>query len=222
MVEIASATSRASFSWAHAVCCDLLWLSGGGVVSPPSGRSTTFVQWVEACSPCHGKLAKATSKYCLSPYANISTQWVTHKVAGLQIPLSCHLCGKKESTTQQLRLHLFRKHGMKDDVRLYIDTTHCTICMKEFHQRENVLNHVKKVNRCYHQLKLRTPLLSEAQAVALDAEERPHFVQLARQGRRRHYKDAPMYRVEGPVVPPRYGPVRPWWRPICAAAELAG
>ena len=80
--------------------------------------------------------------------------------------------------------------------------------MKEFHQRENVLNHVKKVTFCNRQLRLRGPILTVDQANAIDLSLREQNICLQRAGKRRYAKDRPVLRAFGPLLPCIVGPVQ--------------
>ena len=80
--------------------------------------------------------------------------------------------------------------------------------MKEFRQRENVLNHVRNgKTACRQQLLLGRPVLTAGEADALDVSLRDHNRALSRKGLRRHAKDAPCVRLSGPLPLFRHGPI---------------
>ena len=147
----------------------------------------------------------------MSTVANICTRWVeSPALSGLSVPLMCHMFGHAESTTQKLKLHMFRKHCIKDIIRLYVDSTHCPVCLKQFSERECLLNHVKRGRTpCKQQLLLRGPRLTHEEADAIDLDLRQHFCILQRQGLRRHAKTMPCMQLRGPRLPTLYGPVQP-------------
>mgnify|MGYP006893448882 CR=1 FL=1 len=69
-------------------------------------------------------------------------------------------------------------------------------------QRERCLNHVRyRSNICLSNVKLRGPLLSDAEANALDDDCRDENVILHRAGKRRHHVVSPSIRLQGPLLP---------------------
>ena len=200
-------TATFSRSWSYAVSSDFKWLDSCSAFGNIYGYEMMFSSWVDAFSSCPAEVGRKVMKFCATPFANISTQWVVPKLAGLCSPLSCQVCGKQEDTTQKLKMHMFKSHGIKDNIRLYVDSTHRTICLKEFHQRENVSNHLKKVTFCNQQLRLRRPCLTVEQADSIDTALRAHNRGLNRAGKRRHAKDRPCRQGEGPKLPCIVGPV---------------
>ncbi len=108
-----------------------------------------------------------------------------------------------------MALHLFKHHGVKDPIRMYVSGTRCPICLIEFWQREVLLNHVRRGRTpCKRQVLLRGPVLSLAQADAIDLELRAFFQKQHRRGLRRHAVEAPCIRTHGPKLKILVGPVR--------------
>jgi len=202
-------TSTFYKSWSYAVSADLMWLDSCNAFGHRYGYEMDFSKWVDALGVSPAEYGRKVAKFCMTPFANISTQWIDTKVAATYSPLACHLCGKLENTMQKLKLHMFKQHGIKDSIRLCFDTTHCLICLKEFHQRENVLNHLKKVRFCSQQLRLRQPLLTVEQADSIEIALRDHNRGLCRAGKRRHAKERPCLQGQGPKLPCIVGPVLP-------------
>ena len=209
VLELAKATADYKDSWAFAVGQDCKWLEDCGVFSSQSNYKADFGKWVEVFSRDPSKFYRIIVKFCSSPFANISLQWAGTGHAGVFSPQRCHICAHEENTTQKLKLHMFKKHGIKDKIRLFVNTTHCEICLKEFHQRENILNHFKKVGVCRVQLLLRPPVLTEEQATQVDASLRAQNRELSRKGKRRYTKELPCFRYPGPFLPMLAGPVHP-------------
>ena len=158
ILELAMHTSEFFKSWSYAVSADLQWLDSCTAFGHKYGSEMDFGKWVEALGASPAEHGRKVAKFCMTPFANIPAHWVDTKVAAMYSPLACQMCGKLEHTMQQLKLHMFKQHGIKDRIRLYMDTTHCSICLKEFHQRENVINHLKNVRFRNQQLRLRRPL----------------------------------------------------------------
>ena len=139
---------------------------------------------------------------------------VTHnekvRIPGLDHTHFCSRCRYGCDSEQKLTLHAFSAHRVKDPTRCYINTTFCTICLKEFHKRENVLNHVRRGRTpCKQQLLLAGPCLSVEEADAIDLCLRELNRSLQKKGLRRHALVAPCIRVFGPKVAMIWGPVQP-------------
>ena len=104
---------------------------------------------------------------------------------------------------------MFRHHGVKDSIRLYVNGTRCRICLVEFWRREVLLNHIRRGRtRCKRQVLLRGLVSTVAQADVLDLESRPFFQDQHRRGLRRHAVEAPCARVHGPLMRCISGPAR--------------
>ena len=150
-----------------------------------------------------GSPSKAIKKVMYSPIFRAD---VPLKPAKVQSALSfqCHMCSRCFPSNQTRALHLFKVHGVKSDVRLRIDTTHCPVCMLQFHTRERVLNHVKfrsKVCRTY--ICDGPPILTVEMADALDMQEQESNRKRAACGVRRHKltkESGPCFRMPGPLI----------------------
>ena len=104
---------------------------------------------------------------------------------------------------------MFRHHGVKGSIRLYVDGTRCRICLTEFWQREVLLNHIRRGRTpCKRQVVLRGPVLTTVQADEMDLELRSFYQRQHRRGLRRHAVEAPCIRVQGPKMCFIFGPVR--------------
>ena len=71
-------------------------------------------------------------------YRNISLLNIRFVLLINQVSM-CQICFTQFDSHQQMVLHQFSKHKIKDSIRRYICDTHCPICLKEFHKR-----HVKR------------------------------------------------------------------------------
>ncbi len=121
----------------------------------------------------------------------------------------CEHCSFGCDSVQQLALHLFKHHGIKDDIRLYVSGTRCPICLTEFWQREVLLNHIKRGRTpCKRQVMLRGPVLTVAQADEIELALRPFYKKQHNRGKRRHAVEAPCVRAHGPKLKFILGPVR--------------
>ncbi len=154
--------------------------------------------------------ANAIRKFCTSPWANVSIHKNAIRVVGLNHTHFCERCSYGRDSDQQLALHMFKHHGVKDPIRLYVHGTRCRICLTEFWQREVVLNLTRRGRTpCKRQVLLRGPVLTLAQADELDLELRPFYKDQHRRGFRRHAVTAPCVRAHGPKMSCILGPARP-------------
>ena len=168
----------------------------------------SIIQWADFLVS-HPESVGAIRKFCASPWANMSTHKSIHDVVGLNHTRFCTRCEYGCDSDQQLALHLFKHHGIKNDIRTYVSGTRCPICLKEFWQREVLLVHIRRGRTpCKRQVLLRGPVMNADQADELDIELRTFFQKQHRRGLRRHAVEAPCIRVHGPKMRFIYGPVR--------------
>jgi len=210
VMELAYATCSYQRSWAATAHGDLAWVAA---INSKFAHCQffTFPEWVSFLSldtSLKGKELKRTCKY---KFANVvSSGCLDIKVSGLETAFLCSLCEFKTDSSQKLSLHMFSKHGVKDDIRLYVDGAHCHICLIQFHKRENVLNHLRRGRTpCRRQALLRGPRLSTEEADAIDLSLRSAYVKLHKKGLRRHALVGPCVQLHGPKLPPLFGPVQP-------------
>jgi len=143
-----------------------------------------------------------TRKFFMSPFQNIDVHCTSSSKPGNGIVgrYECYECGCIQPTYQQLQLHIKTVHKFSNPIALYIDTTYCHICLTEFHTRECILNHLRyRSHACRAALLLRGPVLTISEADELSLSLREANRKLHANARRRHHKDAPSYRLEGPL-----------------------
>ena len=137
------------------------------------------------------EFTRKVTGYCKSPYANICAQWAT--TPALQVfarPVVCVVCNHLSKSHQAHSVHMFRAHGVKSDMRRYVPSTHCLVCLREFGERETCLNHVRYRSKvCHNNLLLRGPVLSVEEACVLDDACKARNRQLHAAGRtfKAHY-----------------------------------
>ena len=117
--------------------------------------------------------------------------------------LRCTQCEYTCMTVQQLNLHLFKAHGIKNQWKLYVgDYVHCPVCLKLFWTRERVLNHVRYRSKvCRGNLVLRGPKYTSEEIDAMDREDTALNIALQSKGKRRHYVENPTVQLCGPIAP---------------------
>ena len=145
---------------------------------------------------------QAVIKYCRSEFANLGATWATTRTQrDIQQVWTCSTCGACFKAKQALAVHSYRKHCQKRVERLYLDSTHCTVCLVEFWSRERVIAHIsEKSHVCRHNLVLRGPVLTQDQADELDREELQEQIRANRScGLRRSHAHKPCVRLQGPL-----------------------
>ncbi len=193
-------------SWASCLQHDLAWLAFSDNFRACAPFSLD--QWV-GFFRSRPESANAIRKFCMSPWANVSIHKNAIRVVGLNHTHFCEHCSFGCDSDQQLALHLFKHHGIKDPIRLYVNGTRCHICLKEFWVRESVLNHIRRGRTpCRRQAILRGPLLSNLEADGIELELRSFYRDQHRRGLRRHSSTAPCVRASGPLPQKLVGPVR--------------
>merc|ERR1712014_562909 len=58
------------------------------------------------------------------------------------------MCTRAFRTKAALATHMYRSHGLKNQVRRLASTTHCLCCLVEFHSRERLVYHLAQAIKC--------------------------------------------------------------------------
>jgi len=209
VLELAIATCNFKKSWAATTHGDLAWVAAINSKFTPC-QFFSFPEWVQFLSSDPSLKGREVKRTCKSKFANVVVNGCPSvQVAGLESAFPCSHCGYRANSTQQLSLHLFSKHAIKDSIRLYVKGTRCHICLIDFHKHENVLNHVRRGRTpCRRQALLYGPLLSTEEADARDLTIRCSNVKLQRKGLRRHALAGPHVQLCGPRLVTLCGPVQ--------------
>ena len=199
--SIIVATSNVQGTWAHGAMEDLMWLCAFPAFAECSNYSSS--EWIDHVLLDLGAFKKKVKEICLSPFANLVTQWASTPsqcLAGLSA--KCNVCNKMLKSYQGLQLHLAKSHDIKDIVRCYVEGIHCPICMVQFASRECVINHVRYRSRvCYENLLVRPPRLTREEADELDKIDLARHADLQAKGLRRHAATVGCARLSGPLMP---------------------
>ena len=163
----------------------------------------TFAALSDAIAADPRRFAHRVKAYCREPFANLASEVPnTPALQHIGSGISCQCCSMVFGTLQQLNLHMFKVHHVRNPFRCYISLTHCTVCLKEFHTRERAVNHVRYRSAvCRANLLLRGPSLTEGEASALEETEKSQNRDLARAGKRRHHAGNPAIQLQGPLLP---------------------
>ena len=199
--ELAFCTVSLKKGWAASVASDLKWLTFHDKFS--SMGDSSIRDWGDMIRCNYRKFSSGVKVVCASPLANTSAQWkVCPALAKLGDEVSCEQCSLSFFSMQAMKLHMFKAHGVKHRARMYVNRTHCLVCLREFWTRERAINHLRyRSSVCFENSLLRGPLLSLEDADALDSAEHEAHVKLAKAGKRSHHAAIPSVRLAGPVLP---------------------
>jgi hypothetical protein len=195
-------SSALSGSWGEEVQRDLKWLELDPAFT--SCKMFSFAQWQSAIIENPKAFKKRVNKYARTRIANVPNHESVTKNDGTKsgTDLSCVYCEYQCMTLQQLNLHMFKKHQVKNMWRHYVgDLTYCRICMKQFHTRERLLNHVRyKSKVCRVNMLLHGPICDEINSTEHDQQCTEANVLLQQQSRRRAHAVDPVVQLTGPSM----------------------
>jgi len=118
-------------------------------------------------------------------------------------PFSCGICSDVFTSHQEAAAHRFKKHGVKSPLRSKIQDTYCYYCMKQFHTRTKVHNHIayrSKLCASYYNHAIED--LDQNLINALEKEESARVKSIVALGHSKLYHPLPCVRIIGPVPPP--------------------
>ena len=199
MRNLIHSLAHISGSWAFSLRRDLHWFSS---LNSKGCENYDMTAWTQTVLDDPNGFSSDCRRICRSAYANVHAQWATTKaIREFGMSHWCDLCSVAFGSRQQLALHSYKKHGVKNDVRRLVDTTHCPVCMLQFWTRERVINHLRyRSTLCRDHLSL-FPKFSVEYAEELDKAEKSNHASLAAGGKRRHSSTRPCCRLPGPLVP---------------------
>ena len=61
--------------------------------------------------------------------------------------VSCPECSMCFRNAQEMSIHRFRKHNVKNSLRSLIGGTVCVCCLKQFHTRFKILSHISQASK---------------------------------------------------------------------------
>ena len=85
--------------------------------------------------------------------------------------IQCPLCARAFPDAQSCLSHGAREHGLKNQRRNYILSTHCQCCLREFWSRERMLQHLKRAERCWNRIQKAIVALPDDVVDELDAAQ---------------------------------------------------
>ena len=207
--DLALVAKESKASWISAVKCDLKWICTFPAFA--QCRQWSLQEWITAMRHDSRKYRKGIVDECRSAYANIHVAWAVNKsLVQIGTTFQCDLCDKSFNTKQALSVHRYKAHGSKRPQRLYVDTTHCEVCMVEFWTRERLVCHLaEKSHICWANYICRPPKLSEEQADVLDSADAEGIRKALCSGLRRQTASMPCIRLAGSMIKLTVNPTNP-------------
>ena len=120
--------------------------------------------------------------------------------ADAEPPLSaCIQCGATFANDNALASHCARKHGYTADLRKYVHSTHCLICLTEFWTYERCFHHLQR-SSCGKAVGSCIDPISEELVEQHSAAERPMHTDNLRRGLPHRKAFIPAKRIIGPII----------------------
>ena len=206
LLKLVFAGRQAKRSWLAGLMVDLSFLADNGEQFSEL-RGASWKQWVAVILGRPLAMKAAVRKFLMNPLINEQNSWAKARhTRQLGTSQSCCDCGAAFASLQALSVHRARKHGWRNDVRIHVDTTFCTVCLLEFHARNRVVNHLAYGSpTCLANLLSRGPVISWEVANGLDDEERAGEGRNRSAGWGRAKALAPCCRLAGPLLPVVFG-----------------
>jgi len=201
LMSIVRDMANLASGWTHAILDDLKWLC----VSPEfeTCLGFGFGQWENYVRDNPKQFKHKVKKFSRTRIANIPNPGLNKNIDPAPGSFACTSCDKQFSTFQELCLHQFKSHGARNVWRQYVGYhVHCAVCLKHFWTRERLINHLRYRSKiCKQNMILRGPACDEATACIIDECQRQDNVDLYSKGRRRHFVEEPVVRLQGPMLP---------------------
>ena len=164
-----------------------------------------------------GRLKKA-AKGCLCFHQAVAENNIWYKTfksvfetAGGVVPVSqtickdhwvCDQCQKVFASRRALATHAGRAHGYRRLVKFFAVDNVCNACVKMYHSRKRLIEHLRDATLCLQTLQHCFPPLADAVVLAYDAEDHEVTLSLRAQGWNASKALAPMRKLHGPCLPP--------------------
>ena len=215
LVELIRFHQPKGTSWMAALRDDFKWFSSHE--SYQDKHDFTINQWINEVRSDPKQFISTVRKYSSTPYANLHAfrasdvpDVVTVAAPVVIIPCHrCHLCDHLPfATHQQVMLHLFVEHQVKNLVHSRVTTTFCEICLLQFHTRTRLIEHIKghkgRGTICLNNYFDIPPVYDAIQLAEIDAVEATKNRALSAAAHRMHYAQFPVYSLPGPFRVVKY------------------
>ena len=116
-------------------------------------------------------------------------------------PYQCGQCDVVLGSWHALRCHAWRAHGIKKPIRQYVVGSLCAVCMREFHTRDRLLQHLAYDTRnCRDFIFDNWSPLSEDELHTAETESTKANIRARATGQSTHTAFLPSFRVPGPII----------------------
>ena len=187
-------------SWLHTLLQDLhfVWVRVYAFRHLPDPNDS-LEPWLSLLVDLPGQFLKALDT--LAETESQSTSYhIQHSSVEVEALFQCDICFKKFPNKAELGAHRHCAHGVKVPLRRKICTTHCLFCMKEFHTRTKLVQHV-----AYSSPKCKPYYINSINEIPddlyneLELQASKELKLLRAQGKSRLYHPAKTYRRPGPL-----------------------
>ena len=114
----------------------------------------------------------------------------------------CDLCQAQFASSRGLAMHASRSHGYRTKVRYYVTSDICQACIKCYHSRKRMADHLQANPRCYDAVQACFPPLDDDTVAILAGEDAAAREQMVKAGWWASKAFQPPCRLEGPTLPP--------------------
>ncbi len=198
-MRVVTLAGRLRGAWINSMREDLEWCCRFcDKLSDMSGAS--IEAWASFAAESPRVFKRHVAAALESKVANSVSSWaitrVERHIGALAKCSSCDYVGSK----QQVASHQYRMHGLKRGIRAYIDSTHCPICLQEFHTRVRVVVHAEQSLRCRVGIRLAHQPVAEEFFEELEDDSLDCTRALVAHGYGRAHVKLPVTRLQGPFI----------------------
>jgi hypothetical protein len=199
---MASLTANLRHGWLAVTLDGLQWLASVSETLPAL-RGASLGEWAAYFRDGGAKASKALVKACSEPAVNKPAAWaVTNSQRSLAQQWACSHCNDAKifGSKQALAVHMARQHGVKVDIRRWVDDSVCRICLVDFGTRPRVIAHLAyRSALCRCNMILSMDPLPDETVTELDAADTADARVLRSAGRRPNYATTACHRIPGPL-----------------------
>ena len=200
-------------SWIAALVQDFKWLASSEIYR--EYYLYTIPQWVGVVKVDPKLFISNVRKFANTPFANLYSfipinsnpdpPFALDDIPPIPVAITnesfqCTICSHLPfQTKQQLMTHMCAAHRVKHDILVRVSTTHCEICLIQFHSRARLLQHLKKKpkNICRENYFDFPPCYTADQLKEVDELEAVNHRKLYAAALRAYHAEKPCYSLLG-------------------------
>ena len=205
---------NADTDWTDLICSDLEWmwvqLQGSSALPDPRHHFPSWTYLMVYHRTYWKKLVRRAGAHAAAQRDNLfevqqfhrgiletlhAHQCLTTPPPAEAIPATravfgCMACEKRFSTRGGCGAHMFRVHGVVNEVRKLFDTTQCGCCLREFHSHGKFQGHLQRAEYCRRSLQRQGHFCAPAPGIGSATNTRQE---------RLHDRLLPPLQAEGPL-----------------------